>query len=86
MDILCLDEVRLMHPATINQLEERLSGCIDPSLYKISTAGYPNDAIDKSFMMGDQRYWHTKCLCPDGLILADHFPECLGTAIEHQEW
>ena len=78
MDILCLDEVRLMHPATINQLEERLSGCLDPSLYKISTAGYPNDAIDKSFMMGDQRYWHTKCLCPDGLILADHFPGCVG--------
>lgn len=78
MDILCLDEVRLMQASTINQLEERLSGCMDPSLYKISTAGYPNDAIDKSFMMGDQRYWHTNCNCSDGIILADRFPECLG--------
>lgn len=78
MDILCLDEVRLMQTSTINQLEERLSGCMDPSLYKISTAGYPNDAIDKSFMMGDQRYWHTNCKCPDGIILPDHFPNCVG--------
>jgi hypothetical protein len=78
MDILCLDEVRLMQAATINQLEERLSGCLDPSLYKISTAGYPNDAIDKSFMLGDQRYWHTNCKCSDGVILPDVFPECVG--------
>ena len=79
MDILCLDEVRLMAPATINQLEERLSGCEDPELYKISTAGYPNDAIDKAFMMGTQKTWHSECNCSDGIILSDNFPECVGS-------
>ena len=79
MDILCLDEVRLMEASTINQLEERLSGCDDPSLYKISTAGYPNDAIDKSFIMGTQNTWHTKCLCSDGVILSNVFPNCVGS-------
>ena len=79
MDILCLDEVRLMAPSTINQLEERLSGCEDPELYKISTAGYPNDAIDKSFIFGDQNIWHTDCWCSDGIILSDVFPNCVGS-------
>lgn len=78
MDILCMDEVRLMAPPTINQLEERLSGSPHPELYKISTAGYPNDAIDKAFMFGTQNTWHTTCNCSDGVILSDIFPECVG--------
>lgn len=79
LDILCLDEVRLMNASTINQLEERLSGCADPEMYKISTAGYPKDAIDKAFLFGNQKTWHTDCRCSDGVILSDNFPECVGS-------
>ena len=78
LDIICLDETRLMDVAEINQVEERLSGCPDPEMYKISTAGLPNDAIDKAFLQGNQKFWHTNCKCSDGVILSDVFPECVG--------
>ena len=78
MDIICLDETRLMDLSEINQVEERLSGCAEPEMYRISTAGFPNDAIDKSFLQGTQKHWHTKCNCSDGIVLSDVFPECIG--------
>ena len=79
LDIIFLDETRLMDISEINQVEERLSGSMDPEIYKISTAGLPNDAIDKAFLQGTQQFWHTKCNCADGVILSDVFPDCIGT-------
>lgn len=78
LDIICLDETRLMDVKEINQVEERLSGSYEPEMYKISTAGLPNDAIDKAFLQGNQQFWHTNCNCSDGVILSDVFPECIG--------
>jgi hypothetical protein len=78
LDIICLDETRLMDVADINQVEERLSGSLTPEIYKISTAGLPNDAIDKAFLQGNQQFWHTVCNCSDGVILSDVFPDCIG--------
>ena len=56
LDIICLDETRLMDVAEINQVEERLSGSMEPEIYKISTAGLPNDAIDKAFLRGESEF------------------------------
>ena len=78
LDIICLDETRLMEVGEINQVEERLSGSTEPEIYKISTAGLPNDAIDKAFLRGNQHFWHTLCNCSDGVILSDVFPDCIG--------
>jgi len=78
LDIICLDETRLMDVGEINQVEERLSGSTEPEIYKISTAGLPNDAIDKAFLRGNQHFWHTLCDCSDGVILSDVFPDCIG--------
>jgi hypothetical protein len=78
LDVLAFDEVRLCDTNDMDQALERVSH----SRYKlrryVSTAGYPNLDIHSRFLRGDQRYWHVKCLCPDGFIPSETFPECVA--------
>lgn len=73
------DEVRKMLEGDIERAEERISHSPYPVNFKYSTAGYPDANIDKYFKQSDQRKFHSKCGCPDGVVLADSFPDCIGT-------
>jgi uncharacterized C2H2 Zn-finger protein len=75
---LVLDEVRRMAALQIGLAEQRISHSPYPINVKLSTAGYPGQDIAHYFHRTDQRYWHTACGCPDGVRLAEIWPECIG--------
>lgn len=72
------DEVRRMARGDIERAQKRYSEQKDPIDVKVSTARYPNADIHKYFLEGDQRYFHTACSCPDGVILSTTFPSCIA--------
>lgn len=74
------DEVRKMFEGDIERAEERISHSSYPINFKYSTAGYPDANIDKYFKASDQRKFHSFCGCSDGVVLADVFPDCIGTS------
>jgi ferredoxin len=73
------DEVRKMLEGDIERAEERISHSPYPINFKYSTAGYPDANIDKYFKQSNQHKFHSKCGCRDGVVLADVFPDCIGT-------
>lgn len=77
-DMLCFDEVRLVSAADIDQARERLSHSTYKNIIQASTAGYPNSDIHRQFLRGTQNYWHSKCNCPDGVVLSEVFPDCIA--------
>lgn len=77
-DMIAFDEVRLLDAADIYQARERVSHSSHKYVLQVSTAGYPNHDIHKQFLRGTQNYWHTKCNCPDGVILSEVFPDCMA--------
>lgn len=76
-DFLLFDEVRLMKSQDIDQTKERISHSIWKWIMMVSTAGYPGADIDRQFKRGTQNYFHTRCGCPDGVILSEVWPDCL---------
>lgn len=80
LDAVCFDEVRLVKETDIDQALERISHSPHKLKRFMSTAGYPNEDIDKRFKQGSQFYWHVKCRCPDGFIPSDVFPDCIGVS------
>jgi len=77
-DMIAFDEVRLLNPADIDQARERISHSSYKYVLQVSTAGYPNADIHKQFLRGTQNFWHTRCNCPDGVILSEVFPDCIA--------
>lgn len=81
LDGVLFDEVRLMDPSDIDQTLERVSHSEKKYRRFVSTAGIPGQDIHARFMDGDQRYWHSKCLCgpnpEDWVCLPLHWPECV---------
>lgn len=77
LDIIAFDEVRLVEPSDIDQALERISHSSYKYKMFMSTAGMPGLDIDKRFKLGTQLYWHVKCLCHDGFIPSDVFPDCI---------
>lgn len=73
------DEVRRMAAGDIQRAEERLSHQVEPINIKASTPLYPDADINAYFRESDQRYYHSACRCPDGVVLAEVFPDCIGT-------
>lgn len=71
------DEVRKMSNGDIMRAEERIEAQANPMSVKVSTAGYPNSDIHAAFMAGNQTYWHSECLCSDGIILSEVYPDCI---------
>ncbi len=78
LDVLAADEVRLIESADLNQIEERLSHSTHKVKYWASTCGPPNSDIHARFLRSDQHHFHTRCGCPDGVVLSEVFPECLA--------
>lgn len=76
MQVLVFDELRRMQREDVQRAELRTEAQVAPWSLKVSTAFYPDGDIHAAFMAGDQRYFHTGCDCPDGVILSQAFPEC----------
>jgi hypothetical protein len=72
------DEVRRMEALDINLAQERISHSPYPIDIKLSTAGYPEQDIHAYFLKTNQQYYHSTCQCPDGIVLASEWPECIG--------
>ena len=72
------DEVRRMLDGDRERARERMSHSPYPFEMNISTAGYPGVTIDKEFKSSNQNKFHSGCKCSDGIVLADHFPACIG--------
>ena len=75
---LYLDEVRRMAPGDIQRAQERQSAQRHTRNMAVSTAYYPEADIHALFLDGDQRYFHTACDCPDGIVLSLTFPDCIA--------
>ena len=71
------DEVRRMNEGDIQRAEERTSAQTDPVFRYVSTALFPDSDIHKYFLRGDQRYFHTECGCPEGIVLSLTWPDCV---------
>ncbi len=78
LDVIAFDEVRLVESRDISQAEERVSHSAYQVKYFASTAGLPNADIHARFLRSDQHYFHTRCGCPDGVVLSDVFPDCIA--------
>lgn len=72
------DEVRRMSYGDIQRVEERTSAQTNPLNFKVSTAFWDNSDIHAAFLKGDQRYFHTFCACPEGVVLSLTFPDCVA--------
>lgn len=77
-----VDEVRLMAPGVIERLRNRIMGAAGSGqrtgIILNSTAGFPGDALGVQWDLSKQAKWHTDCGCPDGIVLADVWPDCLA--------
>lgn len=79
LDRLFLDEVRLIESERVDRIEKRVTGPMSRgSIVWTSTAGVPGDAIAVRWGQSTQNRWHHDCNCPDGVLLADVWPNCLG--------
>lgn len=72
------DEVRRMLMRDVERAEERTSHAYYPLNFKISTAGYPDTTIDAYFKKSTMNKWHSRCGCREGIVLAEHWPNCVG--------
>lgn len=77
LDFIAFDEVRLCSPQDIDQALERISHSDQKYKIFMSTAGLADADIDARFKYGTQHCWHSHCGCPDGVNLAETFPECV---------
>lgn len=71
------DEVRRMNDGDIERAHFRRQGQLDPYDIKVSTAGFPKTDIHRYFLAGDQRYFHSACRCPEGIVLSETWPNCV---------
>lgn len=78
-DLVIFDELDEAKPANKAQAKERLSHSSYGYVIELSTPTLPNRGIDIEFQQSDQCYWHVACGCPNGVVLEQTFPECIGT-------
>lgn len=77
MPAVFFDEVRRMAPGDVQRATKRTSSFEKPVVWKVSTASYPEQDIHAAFLAGDQRFFHSACKCPDGVVLPQRFPDCI---------
>lgn len=77
LDGLFFDEVRLVSQADIDQTLERISHSRFKHKVFMSTAGFQGADINQRFLRGTQHVFTNACGCPDGIVLADAFPNCI---------
>jgi hypothetical protein len=82
LDALVFDEVQEMSLGAIEKAEERLSASPLRAILRLSTANFAGGDIDYFFQASDQREFHTRCRCPEGVVLsrawdAERGPLCI---------
>lgn len=79
MDVLNFDEVQEMTQADLEKTRERMSASDIKMELDLSTAKFPDADIDYEFRRGTKEHFHTKCGCPDGVVLDREgiFPDCV---------
>jgi len=77
LDVVSFDEVQEILVEQIEKISERLSGSDIGMRMLISTANWPEADIDYWYQLGTRERFHTRCECPDGVILDDVFPACI---------
>lgn len=78
LDVLGFDEVRLCSQKDVDQAIERVSHSRYKYKMYVSTAGLPSQDIHRRFQFGTQLYWHIRCLCSDGFVPSECFPDCIA--------
>jgi hypothetical protein len=76
-DCLVFDELDESKRANKRQALQRIKHSQFGYVFELSTPTLPGYGIDEQWVTTDQRYWHLACRCPDGVVLEDHFPECV---------
>ncbi|MEO6027097.1 MAG: phage terminase large subunit family protein [Candidatus Binatia bacterium] len=82
LDVLVFDEVQEMLLSDIERAEERVSASPLHAILRISTANFAGSDIHYYYERSDQREFHSRCKCPNGVVLADAWdprtgPECI---------
>ena len=77
-DFVIMDELDEANPANKAQAIERMSHSPYQWRMELSTPTLPDYGIDIEWQRSDQRYWHVACGCPEGIVLEDIFPACIG--------
>jgi hypothetical protein len=76
-DCLVFDELDESKRANKRQALQRIKHSQFRYVFELSTPTLPGYGIDEQWVTTDQRYWHIQCRCPEGVVLEDHFPECV---------
>jgi len=77
-DFLVFDELDEAPPRAKWLAKERLSHSPLRWILELSTPSLPDYGIDVEFRQSDQRHWHLRCDCPDGVVLELSFPDCIA--------
>ena len=78
LDLLVFDEVQGMTSSQIEKTKERMSASLLRASGMVSTARWPEADIHEHFLRTNQQYWHSDCRCPDGVVLSEEWPNCIG--------
>lgn len=76
-DCLVFDELDESKRANKRQALQRIKHSQFGYVFELSTPTLPGYGIDEQWVTTDQRFWHVACRCPEGVVLEDHFPECV---------
>jgi len=78
LDAIAFDEVRLSELSDIFQAYERISASRVKIKIGVSTAGLPKSDIHRMWLTTDQKMWHSRCNCKEGVELSSLFPDCVA--------
>jgi hypothetical protein len=78
LDAIVFDEVQEMLLADIEKALERMSASSLRATLRISTANLPGADIDYFYQRSDQREFHSRCACADGVVLANQWDPATG--------
>lgn len=83
LDALMFDEVQEMTDAEIEKAMARINASPLMIMFMVSTANFVGADIDRQFNLSDQRMFHTRCRCAEGVILGEAWhprtgPLCIG--------
>ena len=78
LDALTFDEVQAITRSQLEKTQERVSASHLKIITKVSTPRWPSGDIHEWFLSTDQRFWHSDCRCPDGIVLSEEWPNSIG--------
>ncbi len=73
LDGLMFDEVQAMVPKDIQKTQERIAASQLKLIARLSTPNFEDGDIDYFYKRSDQREFHTRCACAEGVSLTEWF-------------